>query len=600
MKKILHSLLVVAALAGATTLSAEDTPVFYIGYCNETVVTPGKTGTSGVNDPSACIYVPFDKVAVTGINDIVSIKVGLGSNKNITELTAWVRSDKDGENLAQGVITDVAKGWNVVTLDTPYHLADGEGVYVGYTFHQTATTSAISTTGLLPGEPNSCFIKTKVTNDWKDYASARGALYIEAGMNASAIPEYDIKISNLTVTPKVYSDDDLGVKFDVTNLGLTPCAGVNVSATIEGLPESDFQATLAGAAINFNETTSYSFTMPVIGYEEATYTVNLTVSPAEGADATPANNAVSGTFQCITGAYRRNVLVEEFTTEKCGYCPEAAAQLHEAIMSYDEDTQSRINCACLHAGYYTDQFTIPADEAYTWFYAGGGTYAPAFMINRDASWSNCDSGSPVMGRPGVAAFKSMFNQVLAQESAVSFKIKGIYEESSKKLTADVEVLDPDNTLDADKRLVVYLTEDNIPGPGQASGGGDFVHQHVLRAVNETWGVEIPGDNHYQYTFTLDGAWKYDDLALVVYAFNRDASDKTNNAVVNSKTLRSGFFTAPTGVENVLDNSDNSEAADTNAPAEYYNIQGMRVNANALTPGLYIVRQGGKTTKTVIR
>jgi hypothetical protein len=36
----------------------------------------------------------------------------------------------------------------------------------------------------------------------------------------------------------------------------------------------------------------------------------------------------------------------------------------------------------------------------------------------------------------------------------------------------------------------------------------------------------------------------------------------------------------------------------NAPVEYYNLQGVRV-ANP-TPGLYIVRQGTKVSKTVVR
>lgn len=50
-----------------------------------------------------------------------------------------------------------------------------------------------------------------------------------------------------------------------------------------------------------------------------------------------------------------------------------------------------------------------------------------------------------------------------------------------------------------------------------------------------------------------------------------------------------------GVEEI---AGDFETAD--APAEYYNLQGMRVAADALTPGIYVVRQGDKTFKTVIR
>ncbi len=40
--------------------------------------------------------------------------------------------------------------------------------------------------------------------------------------------------------------------------------------------------------------------------------------------------------------------------------------------------------------------------------------------------------------------------------------------------------------------------------------------------------------------------------------------------------------------------------DPNAPVEYYNFQGVRVNGENLAPGLYIRRQGNKATKILVR
>lgn len=48
----------------------------------------------------------------------------------------------------------------------------------------------------------------------------------------------------------------------------------------------------------------------------------------------------------------------------------------------------------------------------------------------------------------------------------------------------------------------------------------------------------------------------------------------------------------TGIEDIT--------VDENAPVEYYNINGMRVNGDNLTPGLYIRRQGGKATKVYVK
>ena len=49
----------------------------------------------------------------------------------------------------------------------------------------------------------------------------------------------------------------------------------------------------------------------------------------------------------------------------------------------------------------------------------------------------------------------------------------------------------------------------------------------------------------------------------------------------------------TGVGNIA-------ADNTAAPAEYFTIQGRQVDGEALTPGIYIKRQGDTTTKIIIR
>lgn len=52
----------------------------------------------------------------------------------------------------------------------------------------------------------------------------------------------------------------------------------------------------------------------------------------------------------------------------------------------------------------------------------------------------------------------------------------------------------------------------------------------------------------------------------------------------------------TGVESVIDNG----SANQDAPAVYYNMNGVQVNGDALTPGLYIRQQGNTTTKVVVK
>lgn len=49
----------------------------------------------------------------------------------------------------------------------------------------------------------------------------------------------------------------------------------------------------------------------------------------------------------------------------------------------------------------------------------------------------------------------------------------------------------------------------------------------------------------------------------------------------------------TGVEDIT-------VAGSEAAREYFNLQGMRVDAENLTPGLYIVRQGNNSTKILVK
>lgn len=69
------------------------------------------------------------------------------------------------------------------------------------------------------------------------------------------------------------------------------------------------------------------------------------------------------------------------------------------------------------------------------------------------------------------------------------------------------------------------------------------------------------------------------------------SFKTNNGMAVYTIAAPGYNA---GVNDVI--SD----ADANAPVEYFNLQGVSVNADNLTPGLYITRQGKTVAKKIVK
>ena len=87
---------------------------------------------------------------------------------------------------------------------------------------------------------------------------------------------------------------------------------------------------------------------------------------------------------------------------------------------------------------------------------------------------------------------------------------------------------------------------------------------------------------------------YSTLTKTPYCYTYDNPDK--DMALNPDRMEIEFEPnnpLHAGIESVIAGGN-----DANAPVEYFNIQGMRVDAN--TPGLYIRRQGGTTRKVVIR
>lgn len=88
-----------------------------------------------------------------------------------------------------------------------------------------------------------------------------------------------------------------------------------------------------------------------------------------------------------------------------------------------------------------------------------------------------------------------------------------------------------------------------------------------------------------------------------------AQDANSNDIVTAVTLTPGATMNINNINVIYAEDANATISaidsivvdgDENAPVEYFNIQGVRVNADQLVPGLYIVRQGSKTSKIIVK
>ena len=120
----------------------------------------------------------------------------------------------------------------------------------------------------------------------------------------------------------------------------------------------------------------------------ASFALSSQAGMKNGVDAiTAATNDTGGGSGNGSGKFTKKVVVEEFTSEKCGNCP-SAVQMFEGVMA-EASMKDKIIPICHHSGYQEDWLCSQAARDYVWFYGGSsGNVAPAFMIDRANSKAN--------------------------------------------------------------------------------------------------------------------------------------------------------------------------------------------------------------------
>lgn len=117
-------------------------------------------------------------------------------------------------------------------------------------------------------------------------------------------------------------------------------------------------------------------------------------------------------------------------------------------------------------------------------------------------------------------------------------------------------------------------------------------------ITEVEFLQVSGSTSWASTITCvpaDGTWSNKTwkapATSLVNEFTMTLGGATRIACVNVTYVEDNNGSA--GVDDVVvDNSD--------APVEYYNLQGIRVNADNLTPGIYVRRQGTEVTKILVK
>lgn len=223
---ILALLLSIGAMAQSGTVS--------MGFCNGQMADEGDIQLNGKGWVSCATKLPSSALDAYKGNSISSIRAALLNRINIDTLKVWIRTELEGDNIAEGYITRsstpaVSKGWNEVELTEPYEITENAGdIYIGYSFHQRANVVAVS----IVGEPVAGTSYLKMGDaQWQDISN-KGVISMEAIITGSSLPKQDLGLLSATISPWPQSGvNALKVNAAIHNYGIEAVNGFTIKCT---------------------------------------------------------------------------------------------------------------------------------------------------------------------------------------------------------------------------------------------------------------------------------------------------------------------------------------------------------------------------------
>ena len=495
----------------------------------------------------------------------------------------------------------------VGTLDTPYVIETGKKTYVGvyYTINSANNLPVVvdytahdNTYGGWVG------IRTSPNNPWTwdNITSQFGFVCVGAYVKGSNFPKNSVAITDIDGQPVAYQDTPFEVDFMFHNNGSNDVNSVKVEFSVNGGEAKSSTVTMP-QAVGFNKSAVIRMTDITAATPAKEGAVSVKVTEVNGEPNTSADNAATFPVTVIPAGmgFDRNVVVEEFTSTSCAYCPVGYTGMEYVHDNYPDGDLIPV---AVHVNYPgSDPLTAPSFNSVYKKY-GEASGVPSAVMNR---------AYDVYPIPENLA--AMFSQLRTLPALASVKAEASFDPATRMLSIDAATSFSFDYTDGDKNFALSfaVTEDNV-GPlaqqnGYAGQDGDYlgwqdqpspvqlVYNDVARQLDTYAGIKesvpaaITAGQEYPFHHEVKVLQSVSDvnrINLVAYLVNKKTGE-----IENSVILRSGSITGLAGIENVAADTP----ADSTIPAEYYNLQGIRVAAPAA--GIYIRRQGSSTAKVLL-
>lgn len=572
-----HILLSVLALAGTVAASADTVN---LGYCSGQPGSPSWRGYAG-DQTALAIHIPAGTANAYAGATIKAIRGYLSGNDRVDKINVWVKDDLAADPLAQkeqakSSLRPMNKGWVEVKLPNGGYTIPADcpnGLYIG--FAPRMSDDGFVVNAVPEATAGGYWVDTQAFG-WRDNGYAN-SVCIEAVVEGDNLPQADLMLLNPeNQQPYVMTRGTLRVQGQALNLAAAPLEGYDMVIRLDGqeIARQRIPETLAPMQrANYDVTATPG--LDAVGAHQ------LTVEAEVTGDADPDDNALTCTMDVVAQEYTRMPLLEEFTTEWCGNCPEVTEMIHRNLAS--DKYAGRVAFVAHHSGYKTDTLTTSWDEELLALY-GGGSFCPGTSMDR-YEFSTKDRQVVCNYIDDEARFQANLDKRLDWPAVVAIDLtareEGDVMHVSANLTKCVQ------TLCDNPAITVYLIEDGVKAIYQAGAFGDYYHNGVNRATNSTWGdpIEFQGDEcTYSCDLAIPAEVNRENMRVVAFVSD-NAKSYLRRIVMNAAE------STPTSV------AIGQVAVQTQATPVYYDLMGRRVTNPA--QGVYVKVQNGHAQKIKI-
>lgn len=215
----------------------------------------------------------------------------------------------------------------------------------------------------------------------------------------------------------------------------------------------------------------------------------------------------------------RAILIEDFTGQRCIYCPTGTEIINGIVDTYGEDNVIAVGIHSGPLGFAGNSKTVglmtdTGNEYYTRWDKENKMGQPWVIFNRktspDSHYNN---------------WAAMVGTIISEKANLSVKIANAYDAATRTLTTTVGADGVNGTVNG--KLQVWIVEDGVKALQMMPDGKpnkEYIHNHVFRAaVNGTWGEDVTvkeGETTTkQYSYVLPEAWVADNIAVVAFVYN---------------------------------------------------------------------------------